>query len=137
MVNDLEYGPLNLNLNVPDAFILGRAELDSGPATFPKGGRKPMSRHFTIRPEMQIDRPDVGKVSAFALDQFAKLPISGSMARQHGLQIRCSHAKVLLMPPNGLRLSGDGGEADGVRCSRGLGALWGTAAEICTMLSGC
>jgi len=23
--------------------------------------------------------------------------------------------------PNGLRLSGDGGEADGVRCSRGLG----------------
>jgi len=24
-------------------------------------------------------------------------------------------------PPNGWRLSGDGGEADGVRCSRGLG----------------
>jgi hypothetical protein len=24
--------------------------------------------------------------------------------------------------PNGLRLSGDGGEADGVRCNRGLGA---------------
>ena len=25
------------------------------------------------------------------------------------------------VPPNGWRLSGDGGEADGVRCSRGLG----------------
>jgi hypothetical protein len=24
-------------------------------------------------------------------------------------------------PPNGLRLSGDDGKADGVRCSRGLG----------------
>ncbi len=26
--------------------------------------------------------------------------------------------------PNGLRLSGDGGEADGVRCSRGFGESW-------------
>ena len=29
----------------------------------------------------------------------------------------------ILLPPNGWRLSGDGGEADGVRCSRGLGGL--------------
>ena len=34
------------------------------------------------------------------------------------------HASTLtLVAPNGWRLSGDGGEADGVRCSRGLGAM--------------
>jgi hypothetical protein len=32
------------------------------------------------------------------------------------------HASLSLPLPNGWRLSGDGGEADGVRCSRGLGA---------------
>jgi hypothetical protein len=37
----------------------------------------------------------------------------------HGESIRRPAAKA----PNGWRLSGDGGEADGVRCSRGLGAL--------------
>ena len=34
---------------------------------------------------------------------------------------RRGHSK-LPSSPNGLRLSGDGGEADGVRCSRGLGS---------------
>jgi hypothetical protein len=34
-------------------------------------------------------------------------------------QLRCAFR----LASNGLRLSGDGGEADGVRCSRGLGVL--------------
>ena len=34
-----------------------------------------------------------------------------------------SESGCLLKPPNGWRLGGDGGEADGVRCSRGLGGL--------------
>jgi hypothetical protein len=32
-------------------------------------------------------------------------------------------ASPLTAAPNGWRLSGDGGEADGVRCSRGLGRI--------------
>src|SRR5712692_3174155 len=34
-------------------------------------------------------------------------------------------------PPNGWRLSGDGGEADGVRCSRGLSASLLPCRTVC------
>jgi hypothetical protein len=48
-------------------------------------------------------------------------------ARHHGDECDCakcdlqSHPDLPSPAPNGLRLSGDGGAAAGVRCSRGLG----------------
>jgi hypothetical protein len=35
----------------------------------------------------------------------------------------CPGVPLERLSPNGWRLSGDGGEADGVRCSRGLGGI--------------
>ncbi len=36
--------------------------------------------------------------------------------------VACPASHISRVSPNGWRLSGDGGEADGVRCSRGLDA---------------
>jgi len=40
------------------------------------------------------------------------------------------------VPPNGLRLSGDGGAADGVRCSRGLDAPKVDEGKVLGVLTG-